>query len=281
MNDKRLRVRGIELHMEINGDENLPVIVFLHGFTGSTATWREISKLLEGKYRTIAVDLTGHGKSTVPQDAERYTMEQQIEDLEELFETLLLDHFTLIGYSMGGRVALGYTVHYPERVSTLILESSSPGLKTEEERIARKDADRRLAERLLISGMEAFIDFWESISLFDSQKGLSCKKRLAVREERLSQSVMGLSNSLYAIGTGSQPSYWAELETINLPVLLITGEIDMKFVNIAREMMQFIPNVHHYSIKGTGHAIHVEKPRAFATMVEEHISECENRGGIV
>ena len=133
--------------------KNLPSIVFLHGFTGSTASWREIIKLLEGKYSTIAVDLTGHGKSSSPEDVNRYSMEQQVEDLEELFTALSLDQFILVGYSMGGRIALAYTVNYPDRVSSLILESSSPGLKTEKERIERKAADKRLAEKILKDGL--------------------------------------------------------------------------------------------------------------------------------
>ena len=120
---------------------------FLHGFTGSTTSWREITKLLKGNYQTIAVDLTGHGKSTIPEDIDRYSMDQQVEDLEELFTELSLDQFILVGYSMGGRVALAYTVRHSKRVSSLILESSSPGLKTEEEREERQEADRRLGRK--------------------------------------------------------------------------------------------------------------------------------------
>ena len=112
MNEKTIHVRGINLHVEIQGEENLPAIVFLHGFTGSTTSWREITKLLKGNYRTIAVDLTGHGKSTIPEDIDRYSMDQQVEDLEELFTELSLDQFILVGYSMGGRIALAYTVRH-------------------------------------------------------------------------------------------------------------------------------------------------------------------------
>src|SRR6185312_8657841 len=99
MNDRIVHVRGIDIHVEISGDESLPTIVFLHGFTGSTGTWREISKRIAGDFRTVAVDLTGHGKTAVPEDVARYVMEQQVEDLEELFETLSLKRFTLVGYS--------------------------------------------------------------------------------------------------------------------------------------------------------------------------------------
>ena len=279
MNEKIIRVRGIELHVEMNGKENLSTIVFLHGFTGSSTSWREITKLLKGKYRTIAVDLTGHGKSSIPEDVDRYSMDQQVEDLEELFAELSLDQFILVGYSMGGRIALAYTTRHSIRVSSLVLESSSPGLKTKDERAERQAADSRLAERILRDGLPAFIDFWGNIPLFASQKTLSEEKQLAVRNERLSQSEIGLANSLRGIGTGSQASYWESIGTVNLPVLLITGKLDTKFVNISREMQRDFPNVRHETIEHAGHAIHVEKPDTFATMIEEHISELKNRGG--
>ena len=274
MNDLFVAVRGITIHVEIFGDEQLPTLIFLHGFTGSTVTWREVIELIGDEYRVICVDLTGHGKTTVPNDPVRYSMEQQILDLEELVKTLDLDKFTLIGYSMGGRVALAYTSTYPERITTLILESSSPGLKTEGERIARKEADAKLADSLKTEGLKNFIDFWENISLFDTQKKLSHDKRLAIRNERLSQKETGLANSLLGIGTGSQPSYWDELSTIKCPVLLVTGEFDKKFVDISREMQLLFPFVRHETIKQAGHAIHVEKSLIFATMIKEHIS-CE------
>jgi 2-succinyl-6-hydroxy-2,4-cyclohexadiene-1-carboxylate synthase len=281
MSERIVHVRGIDIHVEVNGAENLPAIVFIHGFTGSTSTWNEITKRFEGEFRTITVDLTGHGKTTVPEDVTRYSMGQQVEDLKALFDLLALKQFVLVGYSMGGRVALAYTVHYPERVSSLILESSSPGLKTEGERVARRLADEKLAGRLIAEGLQAFIDFWENIPLFASQKLMPEERRQAIRKERLSQSEIGLASSLRGIGTGSQPSYWEHLNAINLPVLLITGDLDTKYVNISREMQNHLPTVRHETIAHTGHAIHVEKPDAFATMIKEHVLELKNRGGFV
>ena len=200
-------------------------------------------------------------------------MEEQVKDLEAVFDKLSLQKFTLVGYSMGGRIALAYTVNYPGRVASLILESASPGLKTEKERVNRKDADELLAKKISGGGIQSFVDFWEQIPLFASQKLLPKEKQQAVREERLGQNVIGLANSLLGIGTGSQLSYWNDLESIRQPVMLITGEIDTKFVFIAREMSTFLPFVRHQTIKRAGHAIHVEKPTSFATMIEEHIKE--------
>lgn len=276
MSEKTIRIRGVDINVEIIGEEKLPSVVLLHGFTGSTASWREIVKLFEGKYRTIAIDLTGHGKTSSPDDVNRYSMKQQLADLEELFTALSLNQIILIGYSMGGRIALAYTVNYPNRILSLILESSSPGLKTEKERIERKAADKRLAEKILKDGLPSFVDFWENIQLFVSQKSLHEEKQLEIRKERLSQSGKGLANSLIGNGTGSQPSYWEHLETIKIPVLLLTGELDTKFVNISREMRRNIHNVRHETIEHAGHAIHVEKPGTFATMIEQHITELKN-----
>ncbi|MFJ7936346.1 2-succinyl-6-hydroxy-2,4-cyclohexadiene-1-carboxylate synthase [Sporosarcina sp. NPDC096371] len=271
MSERIVHVRGIDIHVDINGEEDLPTVVMLHGFTGTTASWREIVDLFKGTFRTVTIDLTGHGKTTAPEEISRYSMEQQVEDLEALFATLSLDRFTLVGYSMGGRIALAYVANYPDRVSSLVLESSSPGLKTLEERTDRKAADGRLADKIQSEGLPAFINFWENIPLFATQQILSEEKKLAVRKERLSQREAGLASSLRGIGTGSQPSYWQELHTLNLAVLLITGELDTKFGNIAREMMKYFSNVRHETIANVGHAIHVENPALFATIVEEHI----------
>lgn len=280
MCERVVPIRGIDIHVAMNGNVNLPTIVLLHGFTGSTATWQELIEQFKGRFRTVAIDLTGHGKTAMPEDVARYSMTQQVEDLEALCEALSLKRFTLLGYSMGGRVALAYAVNYPRRVSSLVLESASPGLKTAEERANRQVADSLLADRIVAGGLPAFVEFWERIPLFDSQRVLSEEKKVAIRTERLSQNEKGLANSLRGIGTGSQPSYWQQLHALNLVILLITGELDTKFVNIAREMMGYFSNARHETIAHVGHAIHVENPAVFATMVEEHILNGVNEGSL-
>lgn len=271
MIEKAIYVRGQQYHVKIQGSTSLPMIVFLHGFTGTSSTWNEVAMLFEGKFNVVTVDLIGHGKTMSPSDPNRYSMAEQVADLEALFIEMNLREFTLVGYSMGGRIALAYTINYPNRVTSLILESASPGLKTEEDRYERKQADVLLAKRIQQEGVVAFVEFWEGIPLFASQKKMPQVKQSELRKERLGQKPVGLANSLLGIGTGSQPSYWDELPSIQVPILLITGEIDRKFVFIAREMNEIFPFANHITIKDTGHAIHVEKPTLFATMVEDHI----------
>ena len=273
LNEVIIPINGIDYYVRRSNNHTLPVIVLLHGFTGSTGTWSEVIDLLNDNYHTVAIDLIGHGKTTAPLDPNRYSMEEQIADLEALFNELNIRKFTLLGYSMGGRIALSYTINFPERVTSLILESSTPGLKTEVERIERMNKDKLLAQKISREGIRSFVEFWENIPLFHSQKKLSAERQQEIRDERLSQNEVGLANSLLGIGTGSQPSNWDRLKEINVPVLLITGEIDKKFVNIAQEMKKVLRYSNHCVVKDAGHAIHVEKPTLFATMIEEHVQE--------
>ncbi len=268
MGSEWITVNGHSMHVQRKGEPSLPVLVFLHGFTGSLDTWNTIVSLMEEKAHTVAIDLWGHGRSDKPENSSDYSMENQTRDLEQLFQELELQSFILVGYSMGGRTALGYATSYPERIQRLVLESASPGLKTEADRFERRQGDAKLANRLLQEPFEDFVDFWENLALFESQKSMSAEQIEAVRKERLSQDPKGLANSLIGIGTGSQPSYWNVLSEQLYPVDLITGSLDSKFENIALEMKNLLPEVSHFSVENAGHAIHVEKPEEFATIID-------------
>lgn len=268
---KTYSIRGLDMYVEQFVNPEKPAIVFLHGFTGSTSTWRDAMNSLKDDYSVYAVDLTGHGKTSIPTEPDRYAMSEQVADLDCLFDQLQLSRFILVGYSMGGRLAIGYTASHLEKIEALLLESSSPGLQKEEERIARRASDASLAERIIQDGIETFVNNWENIPLFTSQKTLSVDKRQAIREERMSQAPAGLANSLRGFGTGSQPSYWEVLNELQMPVLLMTGELDSKFVAIAREMKKDLPNASQIIVPQAGHAIHVEKPELFVTIVKEYL----------
>lgn len=269
MGSEWITVNGHKMHVQRTGDPSLPAIVFLHGFTGSSETWKTVISQLEGGFQSVVIDLWGHGRSDSPENSSDYEMRKQTEDLELVFSQLNLLKFILVGYSMGGRTALGYAAAHPERIRVLVLESASPGLRSESERSERMQRDAKLADRLLTKPLEDFVDFWEDIALFNTQKALPAEQKEAVRTERLSQDPKGLANSLLGIGTGSQPSYWDVLSSMTLPVTLVTGSLDAKFETIAREMKNSLKNVHHVSVKNAGHAIHVEKPAEFATIINE------------
>jgi 2-succinyl-6-hydroxy-2,4-cyclohexadiene-1-carboxylate synthase len=161
---------------------------------------------------------------------------------------------------MGGRLALYIATHYPERVQSLTLISASPGLKTEAEREARRKADNELADKIEKNGMAWFVDYWEISRLWDSQ---SPELKAQLRENRLKNNPIGLANSLRGIGTGVMPSLWEKLADLPIPVKLIVGELDSKFVAINQEMVSLIPNADLTIIPDAGHAAHLEKPDIF------------------
>lgn len=269
----RFIVNEQSVHVEIFNDQAKKTLVLLHGFTGSTKTWHHVVKELPTSVKIIAIDLMGHGQSAAPQTIDAYSMSTQIQLLEDLFEQLAVQAFTLVGYSMGGRVALSYTARFPKRVAQLILESASPGLEGHAERIARKNADDTLADKIVQNGLLSFVEKWENIPLFASQKKLSLITQAEIRNERMMQREVGLANSLRGMGTGVMPALWNELQHIALPVTLITGELDLKFIALNEHMQQQLPNAKHSIVPAVGHAIHVENPTKFATIVRETISQ--------
>jgi len=244
-------------------------LLLLHGFTGGSENWEPLFPDLALTRPLIAVDLLGHGRTSVPSAPERYGMMYAAADLAQLLGMLGVAQVDVLGYSMGGRLSLYFALNFPQVVHSLILESSSPGLATAPERTERQVRDNKLAERIERDGIELFVDFWESLGLWDSQKGLDDGVRLRLRRQRLRNRPLGLAHSLRGMGTGVQPNLWPRLTELSIPVALLTGELDRKFVGIAQKMLPLLPNGSHRVIQGAGHTVHLERPTAWATAVNQ------------
>lgn len=242
-------------------------LVLLHGFTGSDRSFEAVIPFLSKDIRVIAPLLPGHGREPFPLTS--FAMENQIDWLHHNLQNMNLTHFTLAGYSMGGRLALGYALKHP--VKRLILISSSPGIKDAKERLQRAEADSELARRIEENGLEAFVNYWEDIPLFATQKQLPEEIQKGVRKERLSHDAGSLVKSLRQFSTGNMPNYWPLLEKYSQPVHLIVGERDEKFVGINQEMQLLFQNSTLTLVNQVGHAIQVENPKMFATIIEEYI----------
>lgn len=265
-----------------SGATAFPVLL-LHGFTGSAEAWGQelLAKLAATGRRVVAVDLLGHGGSDVPAEPPRYAMERQLDDLEEVLDALRLERAAWVGYSMGARLALGGAVRRPRRVAALVLESGSPGLALEDDRRARRAADEALAARLEglgakgadAEGMARFVDDWMAQPLFETQRGLPEELRRRERARRLEADPRGLAGTLRGLGTGSQPSLWERLGEVEVPVLLLTGRLDEKFEAIADRMAARLPAAVRASIPDAGHAVHLERPRAWLERVSGFLAE--------
>ncbi|KAF1301529.1 2-succinyl-6-hydroxy-2,4-cyclohexadiene-1-carboxylate synthase [Candidatus Enterococcus willemsii] len=243
-------------------------IVCLHGFTGTSNTFANLPWSTDFNY--LAIDMIGHGKSSVFVHPENYEMTTVIRHLKELLTSLDIPTYFLLGYSMGGRLALAWGIE-DSNVQGILLESASPGLAGKDARQQRCEQDDALAQRILLN-LPDFVAYWEELPLFSSQKCLSNEKRTNVRSERLSQQSYGLAMSLYMMGTGRQASYWDKL-VADKPILAMTGAFDTKFQHISQQMKEKNPKIRVAQISDAGHCIHLEQPQVFVEFVEHWLKE--------
>jgi 2-succinyl-6-hydroxy-2,4-cyclohexadiene-1-carboxylate synthase len=274
MGSSFVQVNGVRIGVEQRGEASASglTLVMLHGFTGSAAGWgSHLDTLAAAGWRVIAFDLPGHGRSAAPGDPRCYTIEYCRQAILTALHELGVSRgqAVLMGYSMGGRIAL-YAA-FSGFFRALILESASPGLADPVEREQRRASDEALAASLERDGVQAFVDRWEKLPLFASQHTLPFETREALRQQRLRNRASGLAQSLRGAGTGVQPPLHARLPTLRIPVLLLAGELDAKFTALARYMAQALQHAQLCIVPGAGHTVHLERPEEFDALVGNFI----------
>ncbi|MGH7961689.1 MAG: 2-succinyl-6-hydroxy-2,4-cyclohexadiene-1-carboxylate synthase [Candidatus Binatia bacterium] len=266
----RITVNGISLNIECSGTG--PALLLLHGFTGSHMTWTPHLNAWQG-FSLITVDLLGHGHSDFPADPDHYQMGRCIEDLVALLDALEMPRVALLGYSMGGRVALHLALHAPQRLWALILESASPGIADAAARAARVQSDAALAAFIEQEGITAFVDRWQALPLFATQAQLSLAVREALRRQRLDNHPQGLANSLRGLGAGQQEPVLSRLAEMGVPTLLLAGALDTAYCEHARRMTAVLLCGQLVIVPDAGHAVHLEQPVLFADAVRTFLTE--------
>lgn len=231
-------------------------VVLLHGFTQTGLSWTPVTDLLSSDLELLAPDAPGHGRSV-----ERRA---SIADEARLLGSCLPPSL-YVGYSMGGRTALHVALAHPDRVRGLVLIGATPGIDDPDERANRRSADESLAARLLASPLDDFLNEWLSQPLF-----ASLPRPAWNLEDRRRNTTAGLASSLRSAGTGNQDSLWSRLHEIDCPTVLVTGDDDAKFTDVARRMIGSMKgSVVHEVVPGCGHAVHLERPRQIATIVSD------------
>lgn len=261
---------GLRLHVTRAGEG--PPLVMLHGFTGAGESWSELAASLAGRFTTFALDLPGHGRSSAPSDPARYALPRFAGDLAAVLDALGLERVALLGYSMGGRAALHFALRHPDRLRALVLESASPGIEEPHLRADRVAGDEALAAAIERDGIEAFVAEWERLPLWESQASLPAPARDRIRAQRLAGSPAGLANSLRGAGAGVEPALHDRLGAITVPVLLVAGALDAKYVALGQLMAARLPWPRLEVVEAAGHAVHLERPVAFARLVADFLT---------
>jgi len=245
--------------------------VLLHGFTGASTSWGNgvVDGLASVGLAPVLVDLPGHGRQAAEVDSSGFTLRAALDLVSQAGDWPA----DLLGYSMGGRVALHFAAERPGSVRRLVIESASPGLATEAERSARRHADEGTASRIETEGVAAFIDTWERLPLFASQGSLPYDVRLRHRSHRLRNTSTGLAGALRGLGTGVLPSLWDRLPDIACPTLVLVGEHDAKFTDIGERMASKLPRATLVIVPDAGHTVHLERPEAWLAAVGSFLAE--------
>lgn len=257
-----------------------PPLLLLHGFLGSHQDFEAILPALSQRFYCIVPDLPGHGQ-TLTEDG-GYDFCAIVQSLCAFLDALGITQTHLLGYSMGGRLALYMTCHFPHRFTRTVLESASPGLKTADARKQRQANDEAIARALETTPFPDFLTRWYNNPLFSSLKRHP-KAYAAMLTRRHNNNPNELASALRGLSTGRQPSLWNLLSHINTPLLLIAGALDTKFVTINREMLaasqgtkptrtkhaQTVLNI----VESYGHNIQLEAPDRYERLVSSFLAQ--------
>ena len=276
----RFRIDGASYEVRIGGDG--PPLLLVHGFTGRGSDWAPFVPALRRAATTIAVDLLGHGRSDSPADPARHAIERQAADLAAILDELRMAPADVVGYSLGARVALRMAIAWSHAVGRRVLESPSAGIVDEEARAARRAADGVLARVLDREGLEAFVDLWENLPVFASERALAPAVRARLHAARLHNRPDGLAASLRGAGQGSMEPLHDRLAGVTAPVLVLAGALDGPGSDRARAIAAAIPDARLDILPDIGHAAHREAPRRFRSLLLDflHVPPPEPRRGL-
>jgi len=221
-------------------------LVLVHGFTQTSQSWAPVIMRLPGEVEPTALD--------IPVGLDFPMTAATLGDAggEGIY----------VGYSMGGRLCLRLALDRPELVKGLVLISTSAGIEDPAERATRYDADVQLGKEIERDGVDAFLLRWLAQPLFAS---LSIED--ADLQDRHSHTADELATMLRTLSSGIQEPLWDRLGELQMPVLVVAGSLDAKFVGLARRLYEAIPNAEVAVVQGSGHAAHLEHPDAIAELL--------------
>lgn len=229
--------------------------LLLHGFSGSPQSLADLASITAG---SVTPTLGGHLGTPVVGG-----FWDEVERLAELGS----DCTGLLGYSLGGRFALGILARYPQRFERAAIISAHPGLKSDEERAARREGDMRFVQLLRERGLTAFVDAWQALPLWASQGSLPEAVKQAQREQRLRHDAEGLAQSLLAHGLGEMPDLRPQLRKVRSAIELVVGARDAKFAALGEELASVIPDSRLIRAPDAGHNLLLERPELISGLV--------------
>jgi 2-succinyl-6-hydroxy-2,4-cyclohexadiene-1-carboxylate synthase len=234
----------------------------LHGFCGSADTFAEVRTALGSGYACEAPAILGHGGGL---DATRF--EDEVDRLAGILG--VGEPPLLLGYSFGGRLAMGLVARHPERWRGAVFVGAHPGLADPLARADRRGADRRWIDLLAAGDLDAFIIAWEAQPIFASQANIDATRRARQRAERACQDPRALARATEVLGLGAMPCWEDALAAARLPMVFVAGALDPKYVTVGEALAARAPALRLVVVPGAGHNVVFEAPEAVAAVVRD------------
>ncbi len=243
------------------GERGQPPLLFLHGFLGKADDWSSIARGLPCP--SLAIDLPGHGGSVAAQGD---WFEETSGALDRLMEAEHIDRARVVGYSLGGRVAMHFALSFPDRIEKLVVESSNPGIEPKAERAARRASDDIWAEKIERDWPDILSE-WYDQSVFSSL--LDSPLLHVIKKARAKGEPTRLAEALRGYSIGRHLSIWNQLVALKPDMLFIAGTRDSKYQDIGSRLQEGSPRIKFVPVERAGHIVHLEQPRAYlAALVE-------------
>ncbi len=229
----------------------------LHGFTGTALDWQPC---IGARPDWLPIDLPGHCRASDPEGRFEEVVRSLLAGLPSSIDEL-------IGYSLGGRIALAMIREAPERFRAATILSAHPGLTDPSAREARRAQDQRWIALLRERGIEAFVAAWELQPLFHDQSRLAPEALERQRTRRLGQRPEGLAKALTCLGLAEMPSTWEAIDHYPGRLRWVVGSRDAKFLEIAQEVVARRPKTQLAILAGVGHNPLLEAPDALRNLL--------------
>ncbi len=268
---------GETLHVYQWGEPGAIPVVALHGFMQTGMSWAAVAGVLSADHCVYALDFTGHGKSSKPTAPEPYSYDAAVSSVQAFLREVACSNGQrrahLLGYSMGGRVAAGVAAKERDCLYSLVLESCNLGPATEADRTAAQNRNNGWAAQLRVDGIAPFVEYWEQLPLFATQRELGFDSVL--REERLANDAEAMALCLEGAGKHAMPledEAFAMLSATWVPIKYLWGHEDAKSQPIAHRFEHEGFDVTSFS---TGHNVHLEAPALYTKAVQQFLSGIE------